>query len=305
MPLADIHPAMWFETWGDPTDQPLLLISGLGMQITGWPQGFIDALIRAKFHVLGFDNRDVGLSEWCDHEGVPDMAGVLIGTAPAPYLIADMADDAARLMEHVGWDSAHVVGVSMGGMIAQEFAIRYPQLVRSLTSIMSTPHLLSAGMSTPEVVEGMLRPRGESLAAFFDEDLNASQRSVALETFLDEELAAWQLTAGSSYSPDVTWVREQAVSALHRAHHPAGVQRHLAAIIASPDRRDGLKNVTVPTLVLHGEDDPLVQIDGGEATHAAIAHSIFHRYPGLGHQIPEPLWDDMAARISAVAASVI
>ena len=285
MPRAQIQPALWFETWGEPSGQPLLLISGLGMQVTGWPQGFIDALVAATFHVLGYDNRDVGLSDWFDHEGLPDMTGVLFGTAPAPYLIADMADDAARLMAHVGWDSAHVVGVSMGGMIAQEFAIRHPHLVLSLTSIMSTPHLLSAGMSTPEVIEGMLKPRSEDL-----------------ETFLEEELASWQLTAGPGYPPDATWVREQAVTALNRARHPEGVQRHLAAIIASPDRREGLGGVTAPTLVLHGEDDPLVQIDGGEATHAAVAHSTFHRYPGLGHQIPEPLWDDVAARISAVAA---
>jgi pimeloyl-ACP methyl ester carboxylesterase len=126
-------------------------------------------------------------------------------------------------------------------------------------------------------------------------------RSEDLETFLDEELASWQLTAGPGYPPDATWVREQAITALNRARHPEGVQRHLAAIIASPDRREGLSRVTAPTLVLHGEDDPLVQIDGGEATHAAIAHSHFHRYPGLGHQIPEPLWDDVAARISGVA----
>jgi pimeloyl-ACP methyl ester carboxylesterase len=285
MPRANTSPALYYEISGESEARPLVLISGLGMQIIGWPQGFIEALLAQGFRVLTYDNRDVGLSDWYDDAGVPDMGGVLFGTAPAPYLLSDMADDAARLMDFLGWSDAHVVGVSMGGMIAQELVIRHPHKVRSLTSIMSTPHLLTAGMSTPEVIASMLTPR-----------------STEREAFLAEELAAWQLTAGPAYPPDAQWVREHAVAAMERARHVDGVQRHVAAIIASPDRREGLAGVTAPTLVLHGADDPLVQIEGGEATHHAIAHSIFHRYDGLGHQLPAELWDDMATRINAIAA---
>ncbi len=275
---------IYYEQYGEPSGVPLLLICGLGAHITGWPQGFLQALVDAGFFVTSYDNRDVGLSSHLDHYGEPDAGAILFGEAQPPYLIADMAADAAGLIHALNLGPQHIVGVSMGGMIAQQFAIDFPELTLSLTSIMSTPAPLEVGTSTPECAAMLTRPRSEDL-----------------EAFLVEEIENWQLTAGSGYPLDEAWVREQATTARNRGRNPVGVLRHLCAVVASPDRRPGLAKVTVPVLVLHGDEDPLVTPSGGEATAAVIAHAKHVVYPGVGHSLPAPLWSVIASEIAAVA----
>jgi len=275
---------IYYEQFGEPSGRPLLLICGLGAHMTSWPQGFLDSLVTAGFFVTTYDNRDVGLSTHLDHFGEPDSAAILFGQAEAPYLIADMAADGAELVRILGLGAQHVVGVSMGGMIAQQFAINFPELTLSLTSIMSTPAPLEVGTSTPECLAMLTRPRSEDL-----------------ETFLIEEIENWQLTNGSAHPLDEAWVREQAITAMNRGRNPIGVLRHLCAVVGSPDRRPALSKLTVPVVVLHGDEDPLVTPSGGEATAAVIAHAKHVVYPGMGHSLPEPLWDVVAAEIVAVA----
>ena len=275
---------IYYEQYGEPTGRPLLLICGLGAHITGWPEGFLDALVAAGFYVTSYDNRDVGLSTHLDHFGEPDAGAILFGEAQPPYLIADMAADGAGLIAALGMGPQHIVGVSMGGMIAQQFAIDFPELTLSLTSIMSTPAPLEVGTSTPECAAMLTRPRSEDL-----------------ETFLLEEIENWKLTSGSGYPLDEAWVREQAIKARNRGRNPIGVLRHLCAVVASPDRRPALAKVTVPSLVLHGDEDPLVTPSGGVATAEALPHVKHVVYSGVGHSLPAPLWDVIAGEIAAVA----
>lgn len=278
---------IYYETRGEATAEPLLLICGLGAQMSGWPEGFLEALVAEDFFVVLYDNRDVGLSSHLDHFGVPDVGGILTGEEKSPYLLSDMASDGAALLEVLGIASAHIVGVSMGGMIAQQFAIDFPSKTKTLTSIMSTPDANTVGQATPEAMAMLLRPRSEDW-----------------ETFLEEEVENWTLTAGSGYPLDVAWVKEQATRARERGRNPSGVMRHMAAIVQSPDRQPLLKELSVKALVLHGDDDPLVTPPGGEATAAALRDVRYVRYPGMGHNIPRELWSEVASQLSSLRASL-
>ena len=278
---------VYYEQYGDPVDPALLLISGLGAQITGWPTALLERLASAGFFVTVYDNRDVGLSSWLTAAGVPDTEGIITGAVAAPYLLSDMAADGAGLVVALDLGPVHVVGVSMGGMIAQQFAIDFPTLTRTLTSIMSTPDINDVGQPTPAALEMLTRERSEDF-----------------EEFMVQEIDAWRLTAGAGYPLDEQWVREQAASAWARGRNPDGVARHLAAIVQSPDRRAGLATLNVPALVLHGLDDPLVTPSGGAATAAALADARYVTFPGMGHSLPEPLWDSVVAEIVAVSQRV-
>jgi pimeloyl-ACP methyl ester carboxylesterase len=229
---------LFYEQYGDPTSPALLLISGLGAQITGWPERLLHRLADAGFFVTVYDNRDVGYSTWLTEMGSPDVSAIMSGDASAPYLLSDMADDGADLVRTLGLGPVHVVGVSMGGMIAQQFAIDHPDLTRSLTSIMSTPHVAEVGQPTPEAMASLVNERSEDF-----------------EQFMVEELEAWQLTAGSAYELDPVWIRAQAETAWARGRNADGVTRQMVAVMRSPDRRPLLASVTVPTLVLHGLED--------------------------------------------------
>lgn len=275
---------LYYEQTGSPEDPALLLVGGLGQQITGWPAPFIDQLAAAGFFVTAYDNRDVGYSTWFTKAGLPDSAAVLAGTETAPYLIADMAADAAGLVEALGLGPVHVVGVSMGGMIAQQFAIDFPQLTRSLTSIMSTPAPMEVGQPTPEALEVLTKPRSDDF-----------------EEFMVEEIASWKVTAGGKYPLDEEWIRESAAASWKRGRNPDGVARQLAAVVSSPDRRPALAGVTAPTLVLHGLADTLVTPGGGEATAAAVPGARYVTFEGVGHSLPEPLWPEVIAEIVAVS----
>jgi pimeloyl-ACP methyl ester carboxylesterase len=254
-----------FETFGESEQPTVLLIMGLGSQLTNWDPAFCRSLADLGFYVIRYDNRDVGLSTWFDDAG-------------APYSIGDMADDAAGLLDYLHIVAAHIVGVSMGGMIAQSFAIKYPQRTRTLTSIMSTTGDRAVGRAHPEAIAVLMM----SPASSRDE---AIEQSVVLRR-----------TIGSpGFAFDEQFVRDLAGVSYDRGFHPAGTGRQLAAITAQPDRTAQLGELLMPVLVIHGEEDPLIDPSGGRATAAAIPGSQLKLIPGMGHNLPPELFGEFTA----------
>jgi pimeloyl-ACP methyl ester carboxylesterase len=271
-----------YATEGDPSDPALLLVMGLGAQLTTWPKGFVDGLRQRGFYVILFDNRDSGLST--KFEGLPDIAALFTGAdlSSTPYRIEDMADDAAALLAVLGVDKAHVVGASMGGMITQALVINHAELFLSATSIMSTTGDRAVGAPTGEAMAALLRP----VATSRDEAIQASVEG--------------SLVIGSpGYPTDQHILRERAAAAYDRSYCPEGTVRQLGAILGSPDRTEGLQGVGMPFLVVHGEADPLVTLSGGEATAAAVPGSKLLTIPGMGHDLPEALWGTVTDAIVA------
>jgi pimeloyl-ACP methyl ester carboxylesterase len=271
-----------YETAGDPAHPTLLLIMGLGGQLTAWDEEFVAALVAKGFYVVRHDNRDVGRSTWFDEAGTPDPLAALAGNAQAAYLLADMADDAAGLLEALGIGSAHVLGVSMGGMIAQSLAIRHPARVRTLTSIMSTTGDPSVGEPHPEAVAALLAPP-------------ATDRDAAEDT----AVKTWRVIGSPGFPFHEDRVRADAGVAYDRAFHPDGTARQLVAILSSPDRTPDLKALEVPTLVIHGASDPLVDPTGGQATAAAVPGAALWMIEGMGHHLPQELFGEFADRVAA------
>ena len=268
-----------YERFGADGDDPLLLVMGLGMQMISWPDEFCAALADRGFAVARFDNRDVGQSTHFTARGAPSVARILARPRDAaPYLLDDMAADGVAVLDALGWPSAHVVGVSLGGMIAQTMAIRHPRRVRSLTS---TP--------SPRIGRPASAPRGARRAA------GAQPRSRAAD---GQGLPGHRLTG---IPHDEAWLRDIGRRAFERGQDPLGARRQLAAILASGDRRAGLAGVRVPTLVMHGDADPLVRPSGGRATAAAVPGARLVVYPGLGHDLPAALWRPFIDQISATA----
>ncbi|SDK22297.1 alpha/beta fold hydrolase [Nonomuraea jiangxiensis] len=263
-----------YESFGSPEGRPLLLIMGLGAQLVHWDEGLCRLLAEQGHHVVRFDNRDVGLSTHFHDQGVPSW-----GTPPA-YVLDDLADDTAGLMDALGWAAAHVVGASMGGMIAQTLAIRHPARVLTLTSIMSTPG--------PAIA-----PPTEAAAAVLRATPPADRESV-----LAQAVRTSSIIGSPGYELDRQQITMKAALAYDRCFDPAGTARQLAAIMASGDRTELLAGVSVPALVLHGEDDPLIPIAGGQATAAAIPGARLVTYPGMGHDLPMALWPQIAAEIT-------
>jgi pimeloyl-ACP methyl ester carboxylesterase len=262
-----------WDSFGDEQAPPLLLVMGLGLQMVAWDDAFCEALAKRGFRVIRFDNRDVGLSTHFDAAGEVDPLRVwndLQKKRPvrAPYHIADMAEDAAGLLDALGIPAAHVVGLSLGGMIAQELAIRHPDKVLTLTSIMSSTG--DATMKGPsfETLSALVTPFPPQRAAFID-------RSVALAK-----------TIGSR-PIDEPWVRRVAARSFDRSYDNAGGKRQLVAIWTSPSRKPGLAQLKVHTLVIHGEADPLIPVENGADTAATIPGAKLIRIPGMGHDIPK------------------
>jgi pimeloyl-ACP methyl ester carboxylesterase len=276
-----------YEVVGDPAARPLLLVQGLGAQLVSVEEGFCAELAARGFMVVRFDNRDVGLSTRPDGAAAPDLAAVWEGDRSSlAYTLEDMADDAAGLLDAVGVPSAHVAGISLGGMIAQLLAVRHPDKVRSLASIMSTTGDRRVG-----------QPSAEGAGVLF------SPMPAERDRYLEQAVANAELAlAGSAFPFDPEAVRRAAARGYDRAWYPAGVGRQLAAVLAAGDRTEALRSLRVPTLVVHGDADRLVGVSGGEATAAAVPGARLLRIPGLGHELPPGVWATVADAIADNAA---
>jgi pimeloyl-ACP methyl ester carboxylesterase len=270
-----------YERFGEPRLPPVLLLMGLGTQMVGWPDGFCEALVRRGLHVIRFDNRDIGLSSHMTDAPAPDVRAALLGDpSSASYTLSDMAGDTVGLLDALGLDSAHLVGASMGGMIAQGTAIDHPGRVRSLTSIMSSTGDPSVGQASQRALAALLSPPATTRA-------EAIERTVSILGVI----------GSPGFELDEADVRWRTGLAYDRAHDPVGVGRQLVAIAASGDRTAALRSVSVPTLVLHGADDPLVDVSGGRATAGAIPEAELIEFEGMGHHLPRELWAEIVRHI--------
>ena len=265
-----------YDHFGNPKDPALLLIMGFTAQMVAWDEAFCTQLADRGHFVIRFDNRDCGLSTKL--HGVPSNSDAVIMAAmmetempPVPYTLSDMAADAAKLLDHLAIERAHVMGASMGGMIAQTFAIEHPHRTKTLISIMSQPGELTVGQPTPEAMELIVTPA-------------PSDR--------DEYIAfapKWQLWQSKKYRSDELSIKA-AIRDFDRSNYPEGGPRQMAAIYASGSRAEGLQKLQVPTLVIHGTEDQLITPSGGERTAELIPNSTLLLVDDMGHDMPEPLW---------------
>lgn len=289
------------ETFGNPADPALLLIMGLGMQLTAWPDPFCQMLVAQGFHVIRFDNRDVGLSTDFEHHGRPALPMAFfkkfIGLTPrSDYSLEDMARDAVGLLDALGIDKAHVVGASMGGMIAQTLAIHHPARLLSMTSIMSTTGARGLPMPHPQARKALMQPPPKGAHPGTEEGLNR---------LVDQYVRTFSVIGSKPYLPsndvEMQMLRDRLAGNLRRSYKPWGVARQMNAILASPDRTPGLGKVKIPTLVIHGRDDPLVPLACGQATAKAVPGARLEIIDGMGHDLPEPLWPRITGQIAAHA----
>jgi pimeloyl-ACP methyl ester carboxylesterase len=275
-----------YETIGDPAGRPLLLVQGLGAQLTSIEDGLCQELASRGFLVVRYDNRDVGLSTWFDHARPVNLAAIYGGDhASLAYTLEDMADDAVAVLDAAGVGSAHVAGISLGGMIAQLLATRHPGRVRSLASIMSTTGNRAVGQPTGEAASILVAPMPSDREGFIEQAV----------------VNAKAISSGTAYPFDAEAVRRGAARGYDRAHHPRGTGRQFAAILAAGDRTEALGTIRVPTLVVHGEQDQVIGVSGGEATAAAIGGSRLLRVPGLGHELPPGFWPALADALVELA----
>jgi pimeloyl-ACP methyl ester carboxylesterase len=275
-----------YESFGSEAGRPLLLIMGLGAQSILWDEGFCRGLAARGHFVVRYDNRDVGLSTRFDGVRVPGMAELLRQSAAeirpsVPYTLDDMADDAAGLIDALGVESAHVCGASMGGMIAQTVAIRHGRRVRSLVSIMSSTGNPSLPPATPEAMAVLLTAPPRDRAGSIEAAVRAAR------------------VIGSPGFPfDEARVRERAGRLYDRGFYPQGIARHFAAIIATGSRVEKLREVSAPTLVIHGAADPLVPLEAGRDTARSIPGAELLVIEGMGHELPEGAWPRLLDAIS-------
>jgi pimeloyl-ACP methyl ester carboxylesterase len=277
-----------YETFGEPDRPTLLLIMGLGMQMVAWDPEFCGMLADRGFHVVRFDNRDVGHSTKIEGGPKPNPLAAMVGfTGSASYRLDDMADDTAGLLDHLGADAAHVVGASLGGMVAQTLAIRHPGRVASLCSVMSTTGNRRVGM-----------PR---LRAF----MTLLKRSPKeREAYVEWVVGVVRIIGSPGFPFDEERIRRRAGEAFDRSRYPIGIARQLVAVSASGDRTGELRKLRVPTVVIHGTDDPLIPIRAGRATARAIPDSKLVEVPGMGHDLPPQAWERIVNEIARNAAPV-
>jgi len=270
-----------YEVEGTDNGEPLLLIMGLGLPMSFWPDTFRRLLVERGFRVARFDNRDVGGSTHLTGLGRPSPLA-FVARRWSGYRLTDMADDAAAVMDALGWTSAHVVGVSLGAMIAQTLAGRHPDRVRTLTSLSSTP------------AAHIGRPHPRALPALIN--LPARDREAAARQLL----RIFRVIGSPRYPLDADAIRAAAERSFDQAHDPDGVLRQLAAIVSAPDRRPLLRRLHQPALVVHGDADPLVRLAGGLATARAIPGAKLVVFPGMGHDLPAALQPVIADEITAL-----
>jgi pimeloyl-ACP methyl ester carboxylesterase len=278
--------AIEVEDVGPPDRPAVVLVMGLGMQLVAWPDEFVDTLVAAGYRVIRFDNRDIGLSQKFDELGVPNIMWESIKhrfgfNVQAPYSIHDMALDTLGVMDAMRIARAHVVGVSMGGMVAQRVAIAAPQRVISLTSVMSSSGARYLPGPKPQVLQALLaRPDGTSE-----------------EAIVDNYVRLFRVIGSPGFPMDEEQFRRRVVIATRRAFHPQGTMRQLTAVAADTRRADELARIKSPTLVIHGRDDPLVPLPCGHDTARRISGSKFHAVPGMGHDLVPGVVDRMLASL--------
>lgn len=275
-----------YEEIGDAVGVPLLLIMGLGSQMIHWPDGFCDGLAQRGFRVIRFDNRDSGHSTKLDDAIRPTIEQMLARSETPAYLLTDLADDALGLLDHLGLDAAHIVGISMGGMVAQLLAIEHPERVLSLTSIMSTTGDTSVGRPTEAGMMALATPAPNDRELY------------------PEHLVKMRTAIGSPGFPvNPEFLHALAIASFDRCFYPPGVARQLHASIGSPDRTEELGAVRVPTAVIHGREDPLITLSGGEATAAAIPGATLKVIDGMGHDLPPGVWPVLIDEIARVTGN--
>ena len=289
MPQANANKiSIEYETFGNPSSSPILLIIGLGAQLIYWDEEFCRQLAQAGLYVIRFDNRDAGLSTKFDAVGVPDITDVIRKLMSGqkvtpPYTIEDMAADAVGLLDALKIQKAHICGMSMGGMIAQSLAIHYPQRVLSLTSIYSTtgnPHL---PQPKREVMELLLAPPPQER-----------------EPFIQFHLDLFRALTGPRFRFDEKWVWDTMAKAYDRACYPQGTGRQLVAVLTQSNRKAALQGVRVPTLIIHGDADPLVSVEAGRDAAKAVPGAELKIIEGMGHDLPHgEAWAQIAGDIIA------
>lgn len=286
--FAPVSPGieLCYQTFGDPSDEPMVLVMGLGGPMTWWDPELCEMLARAGFYVVRFDNRDIGRSSQA--KGRVTRGTLLRAFAGArvrpPYTLDDMAADTFGLMDHLGMESAHLVGVSMGGMIVQTMTIAQPRRVRSLTSIMSTTGKRTVGWQSPSLLPTLLSPRQTR------------------EDYINGSVKVWKLIASPGFPIDDEEVRSRAADTYDRGVPRSGVLRQMIAIVTQPNRSVRLHSLNVPTLVIHGLADKMVHVSGGRATAAAVPGSELLLIDGMGHDLPHELFESVTEAIARNAA---
>lgn len=287
----DIH----YEDMGDAEDPAVLLIMGLGAQLLMWRKDFCERLTNQGLRVIRYDNRDVGLSSKLhgvrtDTPLVPRMLRSFLGMrSPAGYTLDDMADDAAALLDHLGIDRAHIVGASMGGMIAQVFAARHKPRTQTLAIIFSSNN------------QALLPPPGpRQLLAILQRPKNSTR-----EAIIDNAVRVSKIIGSPGFPASEERLRSDAIEGYDRSYYPAGIGRHFAAILGSGSLLPYDRKITAPTVVLHGKADKLMRPSGGQAIAKAIENARLVLFDGMGHELPEPLWDDIIGELKTTFAATI
>ena len=275
-----------YETHGDRAGRPLLALRGLGTQMIQWPPEFRDALVASGHYLVLFDNRDVGRSQWFDAAGVPDLGEVIAAVragrpAPLAYTLDDMADDVAGLMDALEIETAHVAGMSMGGMLTTVVGHRHPNRVRSLVPIMASTGNPALPPPTAAAMEALMSPAPRER-----------------EPFIEHHVRTAKAISSPGFPTSDDARREMAGRVYDRAFHPEGTARQYAAIVASGDRRAAVARITAPTLVIHGVDDPLVPVEGGRDIATTIPGAELLEIDGMGHDLPAGLCATIAGAIS-------
>jgi pimeloyl-ACP methyl ester carboxylesterase len=275
-----------YDTFGDQSSKPLLLIMGLGTQMISWDEEFCEQLVKRGFYVIRFDNRDVGLSTKFEEAGIPDVMAVMKAvqageTVETPYSLEDMADDAVGLLDALNVDKAHICGASMGAFISQIVAFRHPNRVLSLTSIMGSTGNPNLPQAKPEAMRLLLAPMPTEREANIKARIKRSQ-----------------VLYGSGFRFDEERARINTANAYDRCFYPQGVTRQLVAIVTNGNRKPKLASVNVPTLVIHGADDPLVPVEGGKDTAEAIQGAKLLIIDGMGHSLPLETWPQIVDAIT-------
>ncbi|CAM3439864.1 alpha/beta hydrolase [Nocardioides dubius] len=287
--FAPVSPGveLCYQTFGEASDPALLLVMGLGGPMTWWDADLCELLARRGFFVIRFDNRDAGRSSKLS--GRVSRLTLLRAASglptKVPYAMADLADDAFGLLDHLGIERAHIVGMSMGGMIVQTMALSRPERVRSLTSIMSTTGKRTVGWQHPSILPRLL-----------------GRRDTEREAYVTTSVAYGRVIGSPGYPEPEESARRRAEDTWDRGLNPAGVMRQMVAILTQPDRTTSLADLPMPTLVIHGLADKMVHVSGGRTTSSAVPGSDLLLIDGMGHDLPKPLWNTFADAISRNAA---